>query len=847
MASPSYFKYRAYLSYSHKDTSYAKALHGDLESYRIPRSLIDRETRVGRVPSSLRPIFRDRDDFAAGASLSEKTTEALAASQFLIVVCSPNSAKSTHVNEEIRRFKLLGRADRILAIIIDGEPGSAEKECFPPSLRFKITEKGEIDVTPEEPIAADLRGNADGEELARLKVVAGLLGFDLDELRRREETDRRRQHRVLASLTIGFASLALVACASAIFAFQQNRLAQRQTASAQKNLNRAIEIAYGVVKQGTSLSKRVGVPADTTLDLLRQAEKDLDDLIKDGDENELLRHRKSLMLLSFADAFTALGQTDEAAKRATEAITQLTQLLSGNPKVTQWRRDLAGSHQKLGDIKLQQGELIEAMKPHQTSLLIRQEIYATLSNDDANALDAAEFAAELVAAHGRVGEVWRLRNNLEKAREQYLQARAVAEKVSQDGATSEGVKTLRREMATIYLKIGDALLHIGQRADALRTLRLAHRERLRLAALKVDDKELQWDLSEASLKLGDAYMMQGDVREASVYHQDALERRSRIIDRDPGNLEVSWDVQESQVRMGDLALLQGKLGDAWQAFHTSHSTRKVLVEKDLSNKLWLQDFALTKMRVGQVHLARGELYSALVLTREALTIISRLAIIDDAFADWQSLHSECLVRLGNILLAQKDFQSAVRAFEDAREIRELLRDGDPLNLDWKGDVAETHLKIGDVRMSQGDAQAALKWYRSSLGIRAGISALDKANNDWQMDHSQSLFKIGEALTVTKAQAEADAAFRESLEIRTRIAALAPEHALWQGDLSLSLERAAGIALRDNRTSEAAAYLHRALAIQDSLASVAGDHAEWTKDRARITALARQATAKSATE
>jgi hypothetical protein len=37
----------------------------------------------------LRPIFRDREDFAAGPSLSEQTLAALEASQFLIVICSP--------------------------------------------------------------------------------------------------------------------------------------------------------------------------------------------------------------------------------------------------------------------------------------------------------------------------------------------------------------------------------------------------------------------------------------------------------------------------------------------------------------------------------------------------------------------------------------------------------------------------------------------------------------------------------------------------------------------------------------------------------------------------------------
>ena len=57
------FKYRAFLSYSHRDTAWAKWLHRALEAYRIDKDLVGRETTVGPVPQSLRPIFRDREDF----------------------------------------------------------------------------------------------------------------------------------------------------------------------------------------------------------------------------------------------------------------------------------------------------------------------------------------------------------------------------------------------------------------------------------------------------------------------------------------------------------------------------------------------------------------------------------------------------------------------------------------------------------------------------------------------------------------------------------------------------------------------------------------------------------------
>ena len=50
----------------------------------------------------MRPIFRDREDFSAGHSLTAQTIAALEASQFLVVICSPAAAQSAYVDEEVR-------------------------------------------------------------------------------------------------------------------------------------------------------------------------------------------------------------------------------------------------------------------------------------------------------------------------------------------------------------------------------------------------------------------------------------------------------------------------------------------------------------------------------------------------------------------------------------------------------------------------------------------------------------------------------------------------------------------------------------------------------------------------
>jgi hypothetical protein len=120
MAEPVALKYGAFISYSHIDTASAQWLHRGLEGFRIDKDLVGRKPEIGTVPRSLRPIFRDRDDFTAGHSLTEQTLEALDGSEALVAICSPSVAKSHYVTEEIRLFKSRHPDRPVIPLIVDG-------------------------------------------------------------------------------------------------------------------------------------------------------------------------------------------------------------------------------------------------------------------------------------------------------------------------------------------------------------------------------------------------------------------------------------------------------------------------------------------------------------------------------------------------------------------------------------------------------------------------------------------------------------------------------------------------------------------------------------------------------
>lgn len=121
------FRYRAFLSYAHADRREAERLHRALEKTRLDRDLVGRATPMGQVPARLAPIFRDREDFSGGHSLTDATLAALDASAALIVVASPNAAKSHYVNEEVRLFRARHPDRPVIPVIIAGEAGGGVK------------------------------------------------------------------------------------------------------------------------------------------------------------------------------------------------------------------------------------------------------------------------------------------------------------------------------------------------------------------------------------------------------------------------------------------------------------------------------------------------------------------------------------------------------------------------------------------------------------------------------------------------------------------------------------------------------------------------------------------------
>ena len=678
-------KYRAFISYSHGDESWAAWLHRSLETYRLPKGVIGRETPFGVVPARFSPVFRDREELATATSLGDTLIAALGQSACLIVVCSPRAAKSRWVNEEILTFKRLGRADRIFALIVDGEPGAsldparAGEECFPDALIYRLGADGELTGERGEPIAADVRPRKDRRHTAMLKLLAGMLDIGLDELKRRDASRRRR--RTAALVTASIAGM-LVTSALAVTAWLARNEAEMQRGEAEREARTARQVtafivdlfkiydpgeatgnevkAREILERGATrihseLAGQTAVQA-TLLDTLGTAYRNLGlysraiPLVRDSIEKRLSLPGDHALELSLSrsrlgEILSLQGEYDEADRLLTEALALQRRTFGRNSA------EAATTLAALADLKSFTGKYDEGQPLIEEALRIRRRLYGELS---------PEVATSLGDLGVNVGE----RGDMRQA-EAYLR---------------QSLTLLRKLHPEPHPELDEAINNLAWALEGLDRFKEAealHRESL---AMKRKLFASPHPLLAAGLN-NVAYdlEMRGDYVGAEKAYRESLGMNRQILGEDhkdiaTGMSNLAFVLDAKGDRKAAIAMLRQSVGMRRRVLGPDHPD---VAGGDTSLAYWLTS-------TGDYAEAEGLLEEALAIRRKAL--------------------GEEHPRVGATLATQANLFVAERRFDDAlatsTEALRILR----INL------PEEHWQVAMAKNVEGAALAGLKRY-----------------------------------------------------------------------------------------------------------------------------------------
>lgn len=654
-SSPSDFAFRAFISYSHRDKAWADWLHKSLETYRVPLQLAEKQTAHGTIPRRLHPIFRDREELASATDLGRKVNEALAQSQNLIVICSPASATSRWVNEEVLSYKRMGRGERIFCLIVDGEPNASDlpgretEACFCPALRFRLDANGQPTTERTEPIAADARPGKDGKANARLKLIAGMLDVGFDALKQREQQRRVRRMTAIAAAALVIMSVTIVLATFALISRHDAVIAQHKAVDAQQVAERRQKQAEGLV--GFML----------------------------GDLNDKLEEVKRLDIVQSVDDkamayFAALPPTDV------------------NDTALEQR---ARAMEKIGLVRMESNNLPGALEAFRASVQVSSKLASSRPTDVARQVAYSRTLAYSGMTHWNLGE-------LDAAHADFENARRVLES-SLERAPND--LSLLEQLTFVDDDIAHVLEARGQPDAALALYREELELDRKLVAAKPRNDAYLGYVGAAQNNLARLALQRGDLVAAIDGYRadDAIETRLSSADSKDNSRRDSMMV--SRATLGRTLALAGMNGEAIRYLQQAVDIGAQLVKFAPDVHDFQTDFALYSQQLARLKRADGDPVSARALTANAVAGFSTLIRAAPDDANLQKFSAEAAIEQATESLAAGHVDAAAAQVRGALQILEPMLARHPDKRDTLLPTMQARLLLASVSADRQATQA----------------------------------------------------------------------------------------------------------------------------------------------
>ena len=594
--------YFAFLSYSHVDSAMAKWLHDQLENFRVPAPIAGQLTEHGIVPGRLTPIFRDRGELAAAGDLGTEIREALAASRFLIVLCSPAAAKSRWTNAEIDAFKRARPDGCVLAAIIAGEPfasdipGRENHECLPPALRTHYDRRGRPTKQVAEPLAADLRDAGDGRRVGFLKLVAGMTGVGLDDLVQRDAIRRHRRLAFVAAASI--AGMALTS-ALAVTAITARDAARDQRREAEGLVSYMLGDLRGKLEPIGRLDALDGVGSKI---LNYYSKQDASELSDPG----LVQRSQALNLM--AGVAYQRGNLGQAEGLYRQAAAGTAEAVSRSPDDPQRLFDHAQNIFWIGEIARKRGQMSAAEAAYRDYKQLAKQMVALDGNN-------LKWRMEALYADENIGIILRSQRRFDEAARQFQLALRAMEGVA---AVDAGNTTYQKELSNLLGWSADTERDRGNLGAAI-----GFRERqitylTTLVAKGARDVDIHRRLIVAQQAIGILFRERNQLGPSIDHLTAAVDEAERLIPIEPNNTLWRSSAAGARLELARSLLAVGQADAAAQQAGAGCALTSSLQRRDPSSVRTrsLQTYCLaTRSRIA---LTAGSGIEALALAEQSL-------------------------------------------------------------------------------------------------------------------------------------------------------------------------------------------------------------------------------------
>ena len=573
-------------------------------------------------------------------------------SKYLIVICSPNAVKSQYVNKEIIDFKSIHGEDRVLAIIVDGEPHPIKKddsfnsniEAFPKALKYRVGQDNNLTDIHIEPIAADAREIGDGKERAKIKLIAGMLGIGFDDLWRREKRRKKRRNIIIFSIIL---VLFIIISSLSIFSLLQWKEAEHQKIIALEGRRAAEKLV-----DHTLFDLRDKLEPMGKLKILRSTQEEVDIYYKQLGNMDLSLADKFRIATYHSDSghyFEHIGKTQEAQEHYDAALKIMQQLVSSDPNDALKQRNLAVVHSDLGNLQIKSEKYVQAKENLLTALDIREKF---LTSDKSN---TQWWQYDLVGNYGSLGEIEEINGDYGKALGYLEKSIKIAKSLSNNNKN----RSIQRRAFMSYFTMSKILCSQGKKTKSLNYAKAAYSTIKKLVQADILNTLYKRDLVNIDIYLGKLYLQANKLEKVIVYLDEAYDNATKLSKNDADDVLLQNDLRVSLNSLGALNLHLNKSEKAISYFKKSLKVMQNIRDSNRSNPQWDKEFHRDCTLIGWALITDNKPNEARVFINAAYDIEKTYAVIS---------------KLGHIAVMEKDYKKALELYEKSISFMRSTKD-----------------------------------------------------------------------------------------------------------------------------------------------------------------------------
>jgi non-specific serine/threonine protein kinase/serine/threonine-protein kinase len=421
-------------------------------------------------------------------------------------------------------------------------------------------------------------------------------------------------------LALAAAALVLLSLIGGIIATSwQAHIATREKARAERRFNDVRKLANSVLFDYHDAIKDLPGATKVRERLVKDGLNYLDSLAGEahGDpalQRELAAAYERVGDVRGGESSGSLGDIAGAVESYTKAFKIREALVALNPDDAQARRDLAGSHQKIGYALLETGEASNGLAHLRKALTLYLDLTREKpANDD--------FQFELAGTCNKLGEAISKRGDLVGALQQYRAALAICEKLASSNPLDH---RYRRALWTCHEGMANVLWLQNDVAGAVE----ANNKVLALGEALIADDPINADYRRGlvlNYQHGGDYRKRSDKRGALEYFRRAVALDEDLLAADPANALTRKDLGYTHKRIADFLANLEDNSQALLHFRKALENFEKLVADaptDLTSRFRV---ATCRAGVGGMQARLGQVDPALEECRKAIALLREIA------------------------------------------------------------------------------------------------------------------------------------------------------------------------------------------------------------------------------